>query len=290
MKEVKRNYLKEYCNIRLNENDNDDWFDFSFLNTIPQEELDKQYVDLRLKMFGTGFGNHLFYDDEKIITEEIDRTLSIEETKDELKKLLKLSDWQISQRVIPDQGANKIQLIIVYADLDENKNIIIEAMNGCGWTIAKSGKKSMNDKVWIAMSFDPMYQSDVTSEALSFNYLFHITPSYNVPSINNVGLIPRSENRFFQYPDRLHVIKGNLSERQIYTIGIQLCRANNKVENDGNYTLYAIDTNKIPENVRFYYDPRYAGGYYTKMSIPKDCLEIIGKVNFNTDKEITFIK
>ena len=49
-------------------------------------------------------------------------------------------------------------------------------------------------------------KKDVSLEARKYKYIYRWTPLYNYDAISIEGLKPRSENRLFDYPDRLHLI------------------------------------------------------------------------------------
>lgn len=279
----KRNILKEYAETRIKENKEQFWDNIIDLNKIPIEKLKKQYCDLELKAMGTGFG-HVFYDgpNGKILKEEAKYTLPYDKTVEELKRLFKLEDWQTKMHVDTNSAANNIQLIVVFAEISQNKELIKDTMLNCGWTIAQEYPKTINGMRWTFMSFDPMFQDDVTEEALSHTFLYHITPLYNRENIEKYGLIPKSENIFFKYPERVHLIKGDTTQEEIITIGQQLYSGNVNTKNDGQYVLFALYTKLIPSNIRFYYDPRYSHGYYTKDAIPPTCMKAIEIYNYKT--------
>lgn len=44
------------------------------------------------------------------------------------------------------------------------------------------------------MSFDPMFQKDVSAEARQYNYLYQWTPLYHYNNISLEGLKPRKNN------------------------------------------------------------------------------------------------
>lgn len=133
------------------------------------------------------------------------------------------------------------------------------------------------------MSFDTMFQKDVSDEARQYQYLYHWTPLYNLESIIKNSLIPCSENKLFDYPNRLHLIKGNTSQNEIFNIGRQLCATNKKRQNNGDYVLLSINLSQVPNNTEIYYDPRYEWGYYTKVQIPYSAIKPIFGYNFKTN-------
>lgn len=137
------------------------------ISTIPEDELLHQYVDLSCIVSMTGFGGYFMGADNGILREEATSTLSIEKTREELMRKLLFHGWQITS----SNGSNGIELAMVYADSGVNREIIKEAMLACGWTFSKVKPFSVGNLNWVAMSFDPMFQKNVSSEAFSFSHL-----------------------------------------------------------------------------------------------------------------------
>ena len=155
----------------------------------------------------------------------------------------------------------------------------------CGWSLAVKSFIVKNKMIWKAMSFDPVFQKDISNEARKYNFLFHWTPLYHYDNIKKEGLKPKSENKLFDYPNRLHLIKGNTPKKDIYSIGWQLCMANKRHKNKGDYVLLSIDLSKVPKNIEIYYDPRYEWGFYTKVPIQPNAIKPILGHNFKTKQD-----
>ena len=234
------------------------------LDEIPYEEMEQQYQDLGWMASAKGFGGPFIGDEGKIIKEEATHTLSIEETKEIILYKFNLREWQFD--VI--QGANGITLAILIPDFGNNIESLNLGMEACGWSYSNQIKVMRFGKNWVALTYDPMFQENVADEARKFEYLYHWTLEGRYPNIKREGLRPRSENFSYKYPNRLHLLKGNLSYEQKKHIGAQLFKRNKSVENNGRYILLKIDTSLIPKECEIYYDPRYERGYYTKEAIP----------------------
>lgn len=254
---------------------------FNFDN-IPEEELEKQYVDLSFTVSSAGYGGKFMGVNGKILKEEATSTLTIDETRKEIQAKFHLKDWQFATQ----NGANGIQLVILYPGIFRNTRLIKRAMSACGWSLAVKGHVVKNKMIWRAMSFDPMFQKNVSMEARKYRFLYHWTPLYCYDNIKENGLLPKSENAIFDYPDRLHLIKGDTNNDEIMNIGQQLYLANKNKKNKGDYILLMIDLKLVPENVEFYYDPRYEWGYYTKTSILPEALTCAFACNFKRKEEI----
>ena len=263
-----------------------DIFTIFKFDSIPEEELKKQYVDLAFTVSSSGYGGKFMGADGKILKEEATSTLSVEETKRQIQNKFKLKDWQFATQ----KGCNGIRLVVLYPGIFKNTRLIKEAMAACGWSLAIKGHIIKNKMIWRAMSFDPIFQKNIAPEARQYRYLYHWTPQYCYDAISNEGLKPKSENKLFDYPDRLHLIKGNTPQDEILNIGWQLCQSNKRSKNNGNYVLLSIDLTKISDNFEFFYDPRYEWGYYTKAAIPLAAIRPIWGYNFKTKEIIPITK
>lgn len=252
-------------------------FNFS---SIPDEELKQQYIDLSFTVSSSGYGGKFIGVNGKILKEEATTTLSVEETKKEIQNKFHIKDWQFSVQ----KGANGIRLIILYPGIFKNTKLIKDAMLACGWSLALKGHIVKNKMIWRAMSFDPIFQDNVSDEAKKYSVAYHWTPLYNLESIKTNGLTPKSQNKLFQYPDRLHLIKGNTNRTEIFNIGFQLCKTNKQKSNNGKYVLLSIDLSQIPKDVEIYYDPRYECGYYVKVPISPKLVKPLFGYNFKTNE------
>lgn len=236
---------------------------------IPDKELERQYWDLSAMVSMSGFGGPFMGSDGKILKEDAAYTMSIQETAEVMKQKFNLDDWQVGSQ----KGANGIEIMFLIPNFGDNIQLVNEGMEACGWSYSLYRKLKRGNMDWIILSYDPMFQENIASEAKEYEYLYHWTPEYRYSSIRKEGLYPRSENSDFKYPNRLHLLKGNLTKEQKIYIGQQLCRKNKNYKNSGRYILLRIDTKQIPETCEVFYDPRYQGGYYTKEPIPPTAIK-----------------
>lgn len=52
-------------------------------------------------------------------------------------------------------------------------------------------------------SFEPIYDCDITKEILKTEkYLIHLTSEKNIEKIKKIGLVPKSKNNIFNYPEK----------------------------------------------------------------------------------------
>lgn len=281
-----REIVKNAVHRTLTSTANEDNLDISSLfniDSIPVEELRRQYVDLAFTVSSSGYGGRFMGANGKIIKEEATSTLPIDETKYQIQTKFHLKDWQFATQ----NGCNGIRLVVLYPGIFKNTKLIKDAMLACGWSLAVKGYIIKDKMIWRAMSFDPMFQKDVSLEARQYKYLYHWTPLYNYDAISIDGLKPRSENKLFDYPDRLHLIKGNTSNDELFNIGWQLCNANKRLKNKGNYVLLSINLAMIPSNTEIYYDPRYDWGYYIKTSVPPNAIKPVLGYNFKKGEQFS---
>ena len=263
----------------------EDYFD---VRSITRKMVMSIATDLRVFLQGQGFGSPLSSEGE-LLVEDVNRTLSIKELRVALAGL-GFKKWQIRSFI----SYNKIRVVLLYADLAKNTDVIINAMTSFGWSKAAiSAPTRIEGVVCRAMSFDPMEQKTATKEARRFSELYHWTPSDRVSSVMSTGIEPRSENEFLSYPPKAHLMKGNISQEKASYLGWQLFRANS-TKTDGKYTLIKVVMARVPQTIEFYGDPRYEYGFFTKEAIPPSALEIYGQIVY-TDKmkyhneRITFV-
>lgn len=271
-----KNIIKEAIKHTLKEikQNNDNAFkieDYIDLNSLSDEQLQSANTDLSIFLYGNGLGESIQIIDGKIKIYETSNnyTLPYEEVKEELKKKFKLDDWQI----IDDIGANKVKLILVYSDIGNNSKILIEKMKLIGWYKSYiTPSRLIRGIPFRAISFDPIYQESINELVRSWRFLYHISPIANKESISKNGLIPSSQNKKFDYPPKVHLLKPWHSDKQLLGVARQLYAADNSQSNDGTYCLFQVAINKIPEEVEFYFDPRYEDGVYTKQTIPSQAI------------------
>lgn len=237
---------------------------------IPLKELKKQYYYLADALALKGYGGKFMLGkNDKLLFEESQATLSPEETKEQLMKRFNFEEWQI--RIHTE--ANNIQLMTLCPDFRENCQLIKDAMSACGWSFALQRKiTDDNGYDWLIMSFDPMYQDNISNEIRKYRFLYHWTPMVNYESIKSKGLEPRSENSWLQYPPKVHLLKGYLTTEEMIVFGQDLYNQNKSPKNDGKYILLMIDVLKLPQDLEFFYDPRFERGYYTKNTIPPNAI------------------
>ena len=256
----------------LREEDIMSYFD---IDNIPEGELRKQYIDFSILLGNRGYGGRFSTIRGEIISEDIQATLSIEETKEEISKKFHLRNWQF---FVDD--SEDIKLIVLFPGIFQNSKKIIRAMEACGWYASTKSFKWVHNMLWRCISFDPRYLDSVKNDIMKYQYLYHWTPAYNLESILKDGLLPKSQNSAFDYPARIHFLPGNLPLAEVLNLGKQLCRSNKDNKNNGDYVLLRVYIGNSPENIDFFPDPRYSGGYYTESPISPSLIRIVMRENF----------
>lgn len=259
--------------------------DFDFvkvfgLDNVSMEDLKKQYKDFGYIVCSSGYGGKFMGAEGKILKEEAQATLSIEETKKELLPKFGFESWQLGTT----QGAHGIQLAVLIAKLGSNVTLLKDAMAACGWSFSTINETDLWGMTWLGLTFDPMFQDNVENDMRKCYFLFHWTPLYNYESIKKEGLQPRSENKKNEYPKRVHLIKDDIIPKNLMKIGEMLCNNNKSPNNDGKYVLLSINTTKIPKGTEVFFDPRFEHGYYMKTPISPEAIDVARGFDFNTKK------
>lgn len=197
-------------NFKLNENtDNafkiEDYWD---INSFSKEQLQSINTDLSIFVYGNNFGEPMQIDNGKLKVYESSTkefTLPYKEVKEELKKVFHFYNWQI----VEENKANNIILILLYSDIGNNNEIIIEKMKLMGWS--KLHKTQLGIYKGIpcsAISFVPIYQVSIKNI-----FADEIVENVIVSNNNNPILNIADENivcykAFCVYDGKLH---GNTS-------------------------------------------------------------------------------
>lgn len=97
-----------------------------------------------------------------------------------------------------------------FNNIQKYKNVLDEvfsAVNGimakCGYTFTRNKNYNKNK---VVMFYSPKYTGDMTSAVLDTSYdLLHISPTFNRNVILSQGLLPKSKNNMFKYPEKIHL-------------------------------------------------------------------------------------
>ena len=281
--DIFKHAILEYCSVKENSADKDIVFD---LSNIPPEELAKQYfADYELLANSYRpfkFNDYLKKNDsgENYILESPKYSVDIQTVRKEIINTFRLESWQI--QVI--QGENSISLAILISNWkDNNIKEIINSFERFGWFCSTSENEIVKTNIilsdgskldgdWVIRQFEPKYQPNVNETVRNYKFIYHLSPVYNLESILKNRFKVHSQNKKFNYPNRIFFLKGNIDQENIMCIGQQLCDMNTDSRNTGEYCLFTIKTNLIPSDINFYLDPVYEFGIFTEQDIPVETI------------------
>ena len=226
------------------------------------EEIKKQYVNYNFVTLH-GFGNPLMKVDGKYVARQPKYGIPIDEAAHIIEETYHLDDWQIIKR--------KHQLSFVIADIDKNKTFIESDMKYLGYFLSFSEPIDIQGMHWLKMRFEPMRQSDESERIKQYGLLLHISPTGNTENIMKQGITPQSKNKYFRYPNRVYLFKGDIEYRFLKRFGRSMAKANGLPDSNA-YTIFEVDTEKLPDNVIFYEDPNLDEGVYTEHAIPPSAI------------------
>lgn len=274
MVHIKR--LDEMDNIQSKQIKIDDFFDIS---SITREDIVSITTDLRVFFQVKLFDSNIDYTNGEHINESVERTLTINEVRRELRKL-KFKKWQISS----EMGQNGNRIAILYADIAMNTDIISQKMESFGWECADiSDAMEIYGVMCRVMTFDPSYPQEISDYVFKCEYIYHWTPMANVNSILSNGIEPRSENEYLKFKPKVHLMKETVTKRVASNLGWQLYNKKSLIR-DGNYCLLRIVVNKLPKDIKFYGDTRCGCGITTRNTIPPESVTAFGKIEYK-DKQ-----
>ena len=195
-----------------------------------------------------------------------------DETKKYIIKYLNLNPNNVID-TFDEQGYPEMIVII-----PDDKNTIEQTkkvFDLCGYYNSVSGEA--DDPDYIELHFTPKFRQHNPIDIDNYNAIYHITKTRKVNKILQQGLVPKSNNANFNYPERIHFYAGskNLFPVKLFA-GALYTRGNDP---DTDYTILQILTDKLPENVTFYGDPDFHKGIYTNDNIPPECIRVVAKFN-----------
>ena len=173
------------------------------------------------------------------------------------------------------------EYILVSKKLDKNMFDNVESILKLG------GYYQADENIDDYYTYEKIYEEDIfdkLKQSGEIEYLYHLTPSINDKKIQTMGLIPRSRNYRFKYPDRIYLLSNGDSMflklickeliKPILLFGTEFEK--NKVKK---YSVYRIDFSKV-ENIKLYKDPnvRDFDSYFTMDNIRPEWIEKIDEI------------
>lgn len=233
-----------------------------------------------------GFGDTEYI--KSRIREGLIKTYPVDKTINIISKRFNLEQHQIQKETIEEDG-DIVTLLIILLPINISRNKIGEIINGmkaCGYYVSEKFRQDEDDASLGYIVFEPIFQNDISSNIReSCKYLYHMTPSIYVDKILKNGLVPRSKNSIYSYPDRIYFMKGDdLTQEQCMVLkNIQDARfyatpfGNPKEKYE--YSLVIVDVSQIPENVKMFTDTASNDAIFTYDNIPTTAIKDI--VDFN---------
>ena len=148
--------------------------------------------------------------------------------------------------------------------------------------------KDDNDKYF---TYEKKFEKEVFGELKQsgeIKYLYHLSPSINDKKIQTIGLIPKSKNYRFNYPDRIYLLSDKDVDNKPWFVE-QMCielvkpiltfGKKSEIDRIKTYSVYRIDFNKL-DDIKLYIDYNASGfdSYYTMDNIRPEFIEKINEI------------
>ena len=184
------------------------------------------------------------------------------------------------------------EYILVSKKLDKNMFDNVESILKLG------GYYQADENIDEYYTYEKIYEENIfdkLKQSGEIEYLYHLTPSINDKKIQTMGLIPRSRNYRFKYPDRIYLLSNgdskflhNMCATLYQPIFLKMMNQVLKKEIDRSlldkkkikeYSVYRIDFSKV-ENIKLYKDPNARGfdSYFTMDNIRPEWIEKIDEI------------
>lgn len=238
---------------------------------IPIDILRKQYIDYKTNLPISKYTDSQY----KTVVEESNETKQIESVIDDLKVKFFLDDWQC----LVARAHNNIDVALVIPNTENNKKLIINEMESCGYFVGKTRNLQREDMYWLQIQFEPYHSKSINDEIKSDDVLYHITSINNEQSILDNGIVPTNEDvvngKKSNRPNMVFLLReytGRIQWKKLAQI-INKSRPNNLKSN--RYVVFQIEINKLPKNIVFQGDPEHPSGVCTYSKIPKKAIKLL---------------
>lgn len=180
------------------------------------------------------------------------------------------------------QGANGTSriLTLIY-DADYNRDMLAQYFNKYGYFAGAESPCMGNMRMTY---WEKKFDNDATEEVKKLRYIYHICKEQVLKKIESQGLTPRnSQWRQFKNSERIYFFIRELSHSEFSAWAKNFSR---EKQNGGDtYIMLKVDVSKLPENIRFFADPRMNDAVYTLENIPPDCLSYADYVCTNISED-----
>lgn len=249
--------------IYSNTKNNDIIFD---LTNISNKEIVNQYTNF--KFAGNpfiGFGSLLMENSNgEYVAKNKNITVDIETVKKDISFIFGLKPWQFKI----EKQCNDVACAFLIPNIDDNAKLLIKSMKQLGWFNSICSRYYIDNKEYVNMKFEPLYELDITKEIHNnIKVIYHVSPAVNFNQIKKKGFIPLSNNNIFDYPNRVYFIKGIVDEDTLINVAYELYKY---IENQNlvKYNIYTLDVSKIPLYITFQNDPNMDKGIFTYYKVP----------------------
>lgn len=215
-----------------------------------------------------------------MVDEGLIKSYDIEKVKDIVCRRFNLAPWQFTVKQQSLSG-NNVNVAVLFLNKDINKNDegdIENLMRTCGYHIANKPRFENGFKIVV---FTPFFSRNISKRVkMKYKCLYHATPAIYVEKILKNGLEPKSKNKLYMYPDRVHCMVGdNLTRLQKDILRtVQRRRGENNILDDNKFFILKIDTSKLPDNTNFYVDAMAPESIYTYDNIPPKAISVYGEL------------
>ena len=125
----------------------------------------------------------------------------------------------VSNKIIKTTTITIIKVAI--PNVGRNLEMVKKAFSLCGYYMATPKEENIPQNQWVALQFEPITQEDISDKLRKEEkILYHWAPEFCIEKIKNIGLSPRSKNSSFDYPGRIYLIRGSVSQRELDYIEI----------------------------------------------------------------------
>lgn len=146
-------------------------------------------------------------------------------------------------------------------------------LNKYGWFLACEFKYGAWENVSV-YQYEQKFGVDVT-DIVKSKTLYHICNKKHLSKILKKGLVPKeSKSGEFKHPGRIYLFIKKLTDKTVYDRSKELKRVKDNSESE--FVLLSINTNRIANNPKFYYDPRVDDGsaVYTMDNIGPEAITV----------------
>lgn len=115
--------------------------------------------------------------------------------------------------------------------------------------------------------------------SLKSKVAYHITPDIFLNQIQQVGLVPKSESKISQHPERIYLFMAPDMDKQMTNILWDVTKKETR-DKIKDYYVLQVDLTQLP-NHRFYNDPATSFSYvaiFTLDPIPSSAIKVIKKI------------